>query len=116
MFMMRPLMWLLVCHGLLAQTPQKDPATLARMEGRTFNAVTGEPLRKTEIMLHGGYEYSVVSDSNGHWVIERIEPGSYNLTAQHQNFSLLNYGATRSDSVGTRMALSAGQNVTGLEL
>lgn len=110
-------LWLL-CSGLWAQTQQSaDPATLARVEGRVVNAVTGEPLRKTELLLQGaGGEFMAVSDGSGHFAIERVAPGSYKLTAQHQNYSILEYGAPRPSVPGKRISLTAGQSVTGIEL
>ena len=117
--MLRTILLTLLCHGLLAQSPQPpDPSTLARVEGRVTNSVTGETLRKAEVQLHGGAggEYSATSDGSGHFVIDQVAPGSYNLTAQHQNFAPQNYGATRSGLPGTRITLTAGQKLSSLEL
>ncbi len=82
------------------------------------NAATGEPLRKAELTLRGGVggEYSASSDAGGHFAIDRIAPGTYSLTAQHQNFSVLEYGASRLGVPGTRISVSAGQSVAGLEI
>jgi protocatechuate 3,4-dioxygenase beta subunit len=117
--MPRLLLCILLCPGLVAQSrPAADPATLARVEGRVTNSATGEPLRKTQLVLHGGTtgEYVATSDANGRFVIERIAPGTYTLTGQHQNFALLDYGSTRPGVPGRRFTLTAGQSMTGLEL
>lgn len=117
--MPRAILLIFLCHPLLAQSQRPpDPSTLARVEGRVTNAVSGEPLRKAEVQLHGGAggDYTGISDGSGHFVIEQVAPGSYNLTAQHQNFATQSYGATRPGLPGTRVALSAGQQLSNLEL
>jgi protocatechuate 3,4-dioxygenase beta subunit len=89
-----------------------------------FNSATGEPLRKTELMLRGGEqggEFSATSDANGHYAIERVAPGTYSLTAQHQNFAVSTYGATRTGGregfvSAKRITLTAGQSLTGIDL
>jgi protocatechuate 3,4-dioxygenase beta subunit len=117
--MRRAMVLLFLCHGLGAQSQQAvDPASLARVEGRVVNSVTGEPLRKADLMLHGsaGSGYSAASDASGHFIIEKVAPGDYNLTAEHQNYAVLEYGSTRPGIPGTRLSLTAGQGMTGLEL
>lgn len=112
------MVWWILCTGLWAQTPgAPDPSTLARIEGRAFNSVTGEPLRKAEVAIHGtGADYSAVSDASGHFAVEKVTPGTYTMTAEHQNYAMLNYGSTRPERPGTRLTLSAGQSMTGIEL
>jgi Carboxypeptidase regulatory-like domain len=108
-----------LCHALLAQSqPVPAPDSLARVEGRVVNSVTGEPLRKADLMLHGGAggDYTASSDANGHFAIERVAPGAYNLTSQHQNFAIMEYGSSRPGVPGSRITLTAGQSMTGLEI
>ena len=117
--MPRAILFMWLCHALLAQSqPPPDLSTLARLEGRVVNSVTGEPLRKAEVQLHGGAggSYTATSDGSGHFVIDQVAPGSYNLTAQHQNFAVQNYGTTRSGLPGTKLTLSAGQKLSSLEI
>lgn len=119
--MTRSLLYLLVCQSLLAQNgAAPDPATLGRVEGRVLNSATGEPLRKAQLTLQGGNlgpgEYMATSDANGAFAIERVPPGSYNLSIQHQNFAVLNYGSTRPGMPGKRLTVAAGQSVSGLEI
>jgi protocatechuate 3,4-dioxygenase beta subunit len=117
--MIRLVLGLVVWHGLLAQSrPAPDASTLARVEGTVFNAATGEPLRKAQLILHGGTgsEYIATTDASGKFAIERVPPGSYALTAQHQNFALLDYGAARPGVPGRRITLTAAQIMTGIDL
>src|ERR1700739_2982245 len=116
--MLRTVLLMFVCHALMAQGQSPpDPSTLAHVEGRVTNSVTGEPLRKSEVQLHGGQgDYFATADGSGHFTIDLVAPGSYNLTAQHQNFSTLSYGATRPGLPGTKLTLSAGQKLSSLEI
>jgi hypothetical protein len=117
--MRRAILALLLGCGLWAQSPPAvDPSSLARAEGRVINSVTGEPLRKAQLTLHAGpgSDYTATSDAGGHFAIERIAPGSYNLTAEHQNFAVMEYGATRTGMPGKRINLAAGQSVTDVEM
>ena len=116
--MLRPVLLIFLCQSLSAQGPsQPDPSTLAHVEGRVMNAVTGEPLRKADVHLHGSAgEYMATSDGSGHFTIDLVAPGSYNLNAQHQNFSTLSYGATRPGMPGTKITLAAGQTLSSVEM
>jgi len=79
--------------------------SVARIEGRVINAVTGEPLRKATASIG---DYSATTDASGKFAIEKIPPGNYSLAVEHQNFAGARYGS--------RMTLSAGQSLTGIEL
>jgi hypothetical protein len=107
------------CWAGMAQTTQPaDANSLARVEGRVMNSATGEPLRKAEVLVHGGAggEYSATTDAAGHFAVERIAPGNYTITIQHQNFAPVNYGATRPGMLGTPVALAAGQSLSAIEV
>jgi hypothetical protein len=102
---------LLSAHILFAQSP--DPAIpqdpdKARLEGRVFNSVTGEPLRKTHLTLRMNVAqqqgqgrqqqqqpvstYTVTSDAEGQYVFPNVDPGDYQLTATHDGFADLRLG------------------------
>ncbi len=123
--MLRATMLFLVGYGLWAQTqiqtgtqPPSDSTGVARVEGRVTNSLTGEPLRKGELTLRGGPNgaYTGTSDSTGHFAIEKIAPGAYDLIAQHQNYAVQNYGATRAGMPGTKLNLTAGQSMASVEI
>ena len=109
--MLRAAILLLLCQCAFAQNAG------GRIEGRVINSATGEPLRKAEVQLHGGPggEMSATTDASGNFAIDQVPPGSYNLTAQHQNFAIQSYGARRSGMPGSKISVSAGQRVSGLE-
>jgi len=53
-------------------------------------------------------DYSATTDASGKFAIEKIPPGNYSLTVERQNFAVARYAS--------RISLSAGQNLTGIEI
>jgi hypothetical protein len=88
-------------------TPAQDPEK-ARLEGRVFNSVTGEPLRKTRLTLRMNVAqrqgqgrqqqeqpvttYTVTSDAEGKYAFANVEPGDYELIVVHDGFADLRLG------------------------
>jgi hypothetical protein len=85
--------------GWVAFAQAQDPEK-ARLEGRVFHAVTGEPLRKTRLTLRMNVAqsnqpastYAVTSDAEGKYVFANVEPGDYKLTAAHDGFAEFTLG------------------------
>ena len=84
---------------ILATASAQTPPLKAHIEGRLENSLTGEPLRKGVLRLRTasstfrGPQYVVESDSNGNFVFEQVDPGSYVLSADRAGFLHGNYGA-----------------------
>jgi hypothetical protein len=53
-----------------------------------INSVTGQPLKKANVTLRNprGFAYAGVTDAAGHFLIENIEPGSYQAMAASDGF------------------------------
>ncbi len=95
-----------------------------RLEGRTLHALSGEPLRKVTVTLRpfggaasGGTASSAlaaVSDDDGRFAFESVEPGGHLLIASRTGFLQQPYGARRPASPGTQLTVLAGQTLTGL--
>jgi len=79
---------------------------LSLVKGIVTNAVTGEPLRKTYVRLEGKQGNSAVTDDKGRFVIEKIEPGGYDLETERPGFL--------RDVV--QLNLTAGQSLTDLAI
>src|SRR5712692_5149544 len=105
---------------VLAQaTAAKEPAII---EGRVVNAATGEPLRKVNLRLFPVGQAgagaaplqpaTAVSDTEGKFKFENLEPGRYSLSAEKTGFTRQQYGS-RSGSMGpgTQLTLVAGQKL-----
>jgi protocatechuate 3,4-dioxygenase beta subunit len=102
--------------GVLAlaafQTSDKEKASLA---GKISNAVTGEAVKKANVILNGGGK-SVSAETNekGEFSFDNLEPGRYTLTAQKNGFALTAYGARGNSTAGTPLELAAGQQMKEL--
>ncbi len=105
------------------------------LQGRVINSQTGEPLKKTGIRLArhgsgtivmvsgpgsgipmGGQGYSTVSDADGSFRIEGIEPGDYILWGQRSGYLNTQYGAKRPMALGTILTLRPAQQMTDISL
>ena len=66
-------------------TPSLKPGSA---EGVVINSVTGQPLKKANVTLRNpkGFAYAAVTDAAGHFLIENIEPGSYQAMAASDGF------------------------------
>jgi len=83
----RTLLFTAVFTALLAAQNKKD---LCKVAGRLTNAITNEPVRKAKVSLHPGDPsktvYSLVSDAEGKFQFENIEPGRYTLEGEKPGF------------------------------
>src|SRR5690348_17078620 len=59
---------------------------LSLVKGIVTNAVTGELLRKAYIRLGGNPNDAAVTNDQGRFSIEKIEPGAYSLEAERPGF------------------------------
>lgn len=101
--------------------PPTRPEDLCSIEGHAVNALTGEPLKKAQITMNnlGGRSNTTpgaVTDAGGRFVIESIDPGRYNISAERNGFVRFQYGARGPRRLGTPLTLSPGQHTRDLVL
>ena len=99
--------------------PPTRPEDLCSIDGQAVTAVTGEPLKKTQVTMNslGGHTNATpgaVTDAGGRFVIENIDPGRYNVSAERNGFVRFQYGARGPGRPGTPLTLSAGQRTRDL--
>src|SRR5215471_19153777 len=108
--------------GQTSDAPSNEGQRKATLSGRVLNAATGEPIRKVHLALgkpekgDGDDEGSAplltgTSNTDGYFLFEGIEPGSYRLSAQRNGFAPTEYGAAGDEHVGTTLTLAADQKV-----
>ena len=100
-------------------TPPTRPEDLCAIEGQAVNALTGEPLKKVQVTMNnlGGRSNTTpgaVTDAGGRFVIESIDPGRYNVSAERNGFVRFQYGARGPGRPGAPLTLSAGQHMRDL--
>jgi len=90
----RTLLFAAVFAALLAAQSKKD---LCKVAGRLTNSITNEPVRKAKVSLHPDNPaktvVSLVSDAEGKFQFENIEPGRYTLQGEKPGFVAGWYGS-----------------------
>jgi hypothetical protein len=96
-----------------------DPKKLCKLEGRTVNARTGEPVPRVTLTLagagQGGASLSTRSGNDGAFLIENVPPGSYRLIAERVGFLRQGYGSRTPGGAGAPLNLSEAQHLRDLE-
>ncbi|MBV6430158.1 MAG: hypothetical protein IANPNBLG_00261 [Bryobacteraceae bacterium] len=104
--------------------PQRyKPGELCTIAGVVRNAVTGEPLRKADIMLMRNDSRTpqppsrTSTNAEGRFAMKAIEPGQYRLLVSRNGFVRTEYGARRPGGFmsGTTLNLSKGQTLDTIE-
>jgi len=112
--------WLgLFCLTVAAWAQSADPKKLSKLEGRTVNARTGEPVPRVTLTLTGSGQNTAPrsgrSDNDGRFLIENIPPGTYRLIAERIGFLRQGYGSRTPGASGAPLNLSESQHLKDLE-
>jgi hypothetical protein len=101
---------------------QADSDRSASINGVVSNALNGGGQRKAYVRLAPavgtavGTTYSVMTSDKGTFTIENVAPGSYRLEAECAGFLNAQYGGGSLGNAGVSFRLSAGDNLTGVEI
>ena len=120
---MRSLLTLLVGTASVLAAQQGGAASAVKsgvIEGRVQNAVTGEPVKNTHLLLHRAgvspngthspTNYSASTDENGRFALKEIEPGNYRLVAMRLGFVSTEFGSREPMGVGTILSVDPAQH------
>lgn len=114
---------------LAQQTTSSSPAStdpndqLATIAGTVVSANTGEPLKKAYVTLSqkgsrgddsGDHPLTATTDATGHFSIDKIPAGSYDLVVTRANYLRSHYGQDQLDKPGAMLSLAPGQKVADL--
>ena len=99
------------------------------LQGHVSNAVTGEPVKKANIRLtrentapvadntpQMPQGYSAMSEADGSFKIENIEPGNYHLSGERTGYLNTEYGAKSVNQRGSTITLRPAQQLTNISL
>jgi hypothetical protein len=111
----------LPCVCQTASPSTATPTTsgqFATVAGSVVRLDTGQPLKKAVITLESRSDAQKSSydmtDEQGHFSIEKIDPGSYRLVVSRNGFVDAEYGQRRIGGSGAILTLSAGQRMSDL--
>ncbi len=104
---------------LFAQTNPTQASDKCKLEGRVVNSVTGEAVRKVSLtvrhMTERGVSFSAITDDEGRFRFDKLEPGTYRLSAERSGYLSQQYGARTTPYTGTPITLIRGQHLKDLE-
>jgi uncharacterized surface anchored protein len=116
---MRCLLAVLVLGRLAAQQtagsgPQPDDK--CSIEGTVVNAMTGEPLKKAHLTLQpadrpNGAPYGTDTDAGGHFLMDKLDPGNYSLSADRNGFLAEGYSPDGNPRHRIQLKLAVEQNL-----
>ena len=98
---------------------------LATVSGKTVSN-SGQALKKTKVSLRPMVAaavattmpdpYVAMSDVEGKFVFEAVEPGRYTLIAERPGYQSMTYGARQPGTPGTVLTLTSGQSMAALNV
>jgi protocatechuate 3,4-dioxygenase beta subunit len=73
------------------QTSPPEQASTPSIQGKVLQEPDGQPIRKANVELNGGKgptdtKYSAVTDAQGQFRIEHLQPGQYYVVVEHPGF------------------------------
>lgn len=102
------------------QTSPEDHKDLCRISGTVLSANTGEPVKKAVISIrdrdadNDDRDLYASSDAAGHFSIENIPPGQYELSVSRARYQTAYYGQSSSGTSGAVLRLATGQKLNDL--
>ena len=91
------------------------------VEGQVTNTVTGEPVRKAQVMLRRAEPRPqapliATTDASGRYLLVNVEPGRYMLTADRNGFVRADSGGRGTARAAATLSISAGEQLKGMDL
>jgi hypothetical protein len=120
--------WLFLVAGVLNAQQSAPPKRQAppkqesgSIQGRVVSALTGEAVKKADIVLarrgsQQAQSYSTTTSSSGWFAMQDVESGSYSLTVTKRGYAHLVYGAHGPGRQGTALSLDPGQHLENITL
>jgi hypothetical protein len=91
------------------------------VEGQVTNTVTGEPVRKAQVMLRRAEPRPqapliATTDAGGRYILVNVEAGRYMLTADRNGFVRADSGGRGTARSAATISVSAGEQLKGMNL
>lgn len=95
-----------------------NSSQFATVSGSVVRLDTGQPLKKAVVTLESRSDAQKssydVTDEQGHFHMDNLEPSSYRLVVSRNGYVDAEYGQRRIGGSGAVLTLSAGQHMTDL--
>jgi len=114
--------WLFFAAGALnAQQSAPPKQESGSIQGRVVNAVTGEAVKKADIVLarrdsQQDQRYTTTTSTSGLFAMQDVEPGRYSLSVSKRGYARLVYGAHGLVAQGAALSLDPGQHLADITL
>jgi protocatechuate 3,4-dioxygenase beta subunit len=110
----------ILCSALaLAPARAQPPVEKSTVQGQVINGVTRAPVKKAQVVLMKmearGTSFGAVSDAEGNFAMNDLEPGRYRLSAFRAGFAPVNWQPGASGGMQA-LTLTPGQKLTGILL
>jgi hypothetical protein len=105
---------ILCCISSLAQAPMPKPDDKCSVEGKVVNAATGEPVKRARLTLapigqNNAIPYATTSDSAGHFLVDQVDAGSFQLSAFRSGYTIQSYSPKGDLKHNVTLTLEKGQ-------
>ena len=105
------------------EPPPYKPEELCTIDGIVRNHLTGEPLKKVNILLNRFGDSRTITqpsttttNAEGKFAVKGLEPGQYRMSADRPGFARGEYGARPGAMIGgTTLSLEKGQSMKDIE-
>jgi protocatechuate 3,4-dioxygenase beta subunit len=112
--------WVSATIGGAASQNAASPADAAKppsIEGRVLS-LAGEPVRKAVVTVEAtgakAHSYSAVTNSEGRFSLDSVEPGDYRMVVERAGYLKQGYGSDEPGEFGSVITLAAEQRLTDL--
>jgi len=121
--------WATAALLLLVQSPALQQVRKGRIEGTVVRVGTNEPLPNVQVTIRRTWSgdhtalpppeperisltpEAVTTDSKGHFKVDNLDPGSYELSAAKNGFARQVYGERAPGRPGAALTISSGQSL-----
>ena len=105
---------IIYCISALAQAPTTKPEDKCSIEGKVVNAATGEPVKRARLTLapigqSNAIPYATTTDSAGHFLVDQVDAGSFQLTAFRSGYTIQSYSPNGDLKHNATLTLEKGQ-------
>jgi protocatechuate 3,4-dioxygenase beta subunit len=118
-FLLTPHSRVFAQRATASENKSSQEAQLASVAGQVLRAATGEPLKKSRILLRNADDdsadpYIAITNSEGRFLIAAIHPGRYSMRVAREGFISKSYDESETGDNSSVLTLKPGQQLNDL--